>query len=134
MCIYYNKDLNNLSFNNYSLPNNQFGFIFSINIFNFIPLSTIKIYVDMISKWLRPGGIALLGYPNCDLPHICNLYESGCWNYNTESLMRDLVKQYNLEVISNDYIYPYHNFITVKKPGKLQSIKRHPLMTKIEKN
>lgn len=149
LCLYYNtcKDLEQIKFcpianedydttdaiiNGYKskshigLPSKQFGYILNYNCFNYMSVEVIDRYIKLTSELLRPGGVALMGYSNCDHVEACVFYENGYWAYNNKRLMTKMIHDNGLEVLSSDDIYPYYSFIEVKAPNKLISIRTHP--------
>jgi hypothetical protein len=51
----------------HQLPNNQFGAIFAYNYFNYKPVPIICKFLDEFFEKLRPGGVVIMTYNNCDL-------------------------------------------------------------------
>ena len=71
------------------LPNNQFGFIFAFNYFNYKPLEIIFRYLKELHVKLRPGGRILFTYNNCDLSQGVALAERSFMCYTPGSKIRE---------------------------------------------
>jgi len=120
------------------LPQNQFGFIFSWMLFNYTSMTCIKDYLKKMLELLRPGGIFLFSYNNCDQLEGCELAETGGMSYvpkrhllvACQELGYELAYDYDLSNV--DQSVKYISWLAVKKPGTLATAKRHPVLGEIK--
>lgn len=113
-----------------SLPYNQFGIIMCWDYFNYLPLSTIELYLADLIKLLRPGGKLLFSFNNCDFASSAKLAEDGraCWA--TTSILKDLIEKlgYEYAVTENlptdDIFDTWVSWMEITKPGLLTTVKR----------
>ena len=113
------------------LPQNQFGFVLSFNWLNFMPREGIKQVYQEIFELLRPGGIFMHSYNNCEYHATCRLFEHGTHPYMTSSQIRELAQSAGLE-----YHFEHSDrgfdWLELRKPGELQSIRGGQALGKIE--
>jgi hypothetical protein len=53
----------------WQLPVNQYGLIFAYNYFNYKPMKVVRQYLDSMFARLRPGGVAIFTFNDCDWAH-----------------------------------------------------------------
>lgn len=104
------------------LPNNQMAFIFSWNFFNFVTLDTMEIYLKNILDLMRPGGVFMFEYNNCDNEAAIYEFEKGVKTWIPQRRLTELAERVGLEIIE------YHDFdqcsyAIMRKPGKLKTSK-----------
>jgi hypothetical protein len=117
------------------LPQNEFGFIFSWNYFNYLPLSEIMRYLTGMVPLLRPGGIMLFSYNDSDSFHGAQHVEWGGMGHTPKSKMIPMVEALGLTVVdSHGFETSWHNisWLECKKPGTLSTIKAHQAIGIIE--
>lgn len=119
------------SFDLSALPQNQFGFVFAWNVFNYFPLAETTAYLSSIFKVLRPGGVAMFSYNNCDTPQMVEYVEQGYRSWMPSKLLINTCKSLGFEIIANESTELSVHWIEIKKPGVLQTIKAHQTMGKI---
>ena len=68
-----------------ALPSKQFGFVFGANFLNYLPMEGIQSVMQEVHDLLRPGGVAIFTYNNCEFPPTCRLFEQGKAPYTTWS-------------------------------------------------
>ena len=112
----------------HGLPENQFGFIFSYNFFNYLAFDTVKEWMRKIHTWLRPGGVIMFTYNNADFGYGASRAESGTQSYCPMSLLVPMCESIGLEYYQHkDYVdinsYNPFSWIQFKKPGELSTIK-----------
>jgi len=101
------------------IPNNQFGICLAGNVFNYRPLEIIRRYLEEIYTKLRPGGVLLMTYNDCDRAPAVILVEQFCTSYTPGYLIRDLVQDVGFE-----QTYTWDDggpsvWLELKKPGML---------------
>lgn len=125
---YYNHNLD-------MLPQEQFGFIMCVNTFPFFHKDLVEKYLTGIFALLRPGGTLLFNYANCDLPNICSRFEDGNYlSYHNEHIMEETYKRIGYEHIYDFVVDPYLQFLEIKKPGEIKSIKTKSTYTMAKNN
>lgn len=106
------------------LPENQIGFVFSWNVFDYIPWQQLKIYLESIYKAMRPGGVLLFSYNNCEKYNNAVAVEHAQRSWMPKHLLEETLKDLKFEIInfgeSEDRQY---DFVECKKGGQLQSIR-----------
>jgi hypothetical protein len=123
------------------LPQNQFGFVFSWDFFNCLPLTAIEDYFQLIIRILRPGGVFMFNYNNCEFERSAGLVEDrqACWA--TPKLIKQIIERTGFELLVEEN-YPVQNFtnpkedawvswMEIKKPGELSTIKLHQVLGSI---
>jgi SAM-dependent methyltransferase len=123
--------INNIDFK--SLPQGQFGFVFSWNYLNYRGLESIKDYLREVFKLLRPGGTFMFTYNNGDLPASASYAESYFMSYIPKSILVPLCEMVGYEVTKTFDLKPTLSWIEIKKPGDLHTIKEHQTLGVVKK-
>lgn len=115
-----------------ALPHNQIGFAFAWNVFNFFPKYELDFYLKQVFELLRPGGVLLFDYNNCDNPTQAKYAEEGWMSWMPRSLLQGILDDIGFEVIQ--FFEPELNvsFVEVKKPGTKTTAKAHQVMGEIK--
>lgn len=113
------------------LPKNQFGFIFSWNVFNYFPLEYAKTLLAQCVNLLRPGGVMMFSYNNCDVYQCAEYAERGLASWMTESMLKQTCTDLGFEIISMSSTEETVHWIEIKKPGELKTIKAHQVLGEI---
>jgi SAM-dependent methyltransferase len=115
----------------HSLPNEQFGFIFAYNFFNFRPFEIIRRYLEEAYKKLQPGGVIVMTFNDCDRDKAVMLVEQHFCCYTPGYLVLDLVKSIGFEpvLIWNDQ--GPSTWMELKKPGEFVSLRGGQTLAKI---
>lgn len=108
------------------LPQNQIGFAFSWNVFNYLPYDLIDQYLAHIYSVLRPGGVSMFSYNNAERYHCAVNVEKGFMSYMPKRLLLELISKHGFELIVAQDIDDYVSWVEIRKPGELTSIKEHP--------
>ena len=114
------------------LPENQFGFIFSYNFFNYLSLDSIKQYLVQAMSWLRPGGSMLFTYNNADMPAGAAYAESYFMSYVPKSLLIPMCESVGFDVVHTHESDPAAAWIEIRKPGKLNTSKAGQVLGEIK--
>ena len=114
------------------LPQNQFGFIFSHDYFNYLSLDTIKQYLIQSMAWLRPGGTMLFTYNNADLSASAGLCENYFMSYVPKSMLIPLAESLGFVVSACYDFLPSTSWIELQKPGVLKTVKAHQALGEIK--
>lgn len=122
------------------LPQAQFGFIQCWDFFNHLPTTTIEEHLRQILNLLRPGGVVLFSYSNCELIGTAKQFDLGEIPFGSATIIKNIAQSLGFEIVDM-FDYPTtHKFsppqwvswVELKKPGTLQTIKRHQPLGKIE--
>lgn len=117
-----------------ALPQEQFGFIFSWEYFNYLALGTTRYYLEQCASLLRPGGIMLFGYNDGDTPNGASYAENGAQSYLPKSILIKTCNEVGLEVIqAESFDNGVVNWLEVRRPGTLHTIKTHQALGEIRR-
>ena len=115
----------------WQLPDNQFGLVFVWNYFNYKPLSVIYRYLADIYKKLRPGGVLVFTYNDCDRGHGAALAEQNFMCYTPGRIIKSHVESMGFEIMFEHHGQGDVTWLELKKPGVIQSIRGGQAMAKI---
>lgn len=113
------------------LPTGQFGFVFAWNVFTFYPHFEMSIYLSEVFKLLRPGGVFLFSYNNCDRPENAGYAEEGWMSWMPNSMLSKLVTDLGFETLGFYDAETNVSWAEIKKPGHKHTIKAHQVMGEI---
>ena len=115
-----------------NFPLGQFGFIVAMNFFNHKPLDVIRQYLTEIYDLLKPGGVLLFTYNNCDFPIAVQNFEKSLYSYTPGALVEPLTELIGFEILKS-FGDPETNvsWLELKKPGKLTSLRGGQCLAKI---
>lgn len=109
------------------LPQAQFGLILCWNFFNYQTLDTIEIYLTKIIKLLRPGGILIFSYNNCDILESARLFDNYHGEWATSKLLEKIYLLQGFELIeANNFQFDTISccsWVELKRPGHLTTVK-----------
>lgn len=105
----------------WQLPNNQFGLVLAWNYFNHRPFEIIRQYLTELYEKIRPGGMLLMTYNDCDRWEGVKAVEATTGLYTPGSLITSFAKSVGFE-----QHFTYHEngpwtWIELRKPGEWQS-------------
>jgi SAM-dependent methyltransferase len=115
----------------HSLPNEQFGFIFAYNFFNFRPFEIIRRYLEEAYKKLQPGGIMVMTFNDCDRDKAVMLVEQHFCCYTPGYLILELAKNIGFEPVLNWNDGGPSTWLELKKPGEFTSLRGGQALAKI---
>lgn len=115
----------------WQLPDNQFGLVLAWNYFNHRPFEIIRRYLTELNKKMRPGGMLLMTYNDCDRWPGVVAAEYGTALYTPGSLIKSFAESLGFEETFN-----YHNngpwtWIELRKPGAWESNRGGQALAKI---
>ena len=113
------------------IPNEQFAMCLVYNFFEFRPFEVIKQYLNEIYQKLRPGGVLVMTFNDCDNWQAVNLVERHFACYTPGYLVRDLAK-----TIGYEQVFVYNNdtsstWLELRKPGELMTLKGGQSLAKV---
>lgn len=113
------------------LPQNQFGFVFSWNTFNYFSFETVKQYLNSVYSVLRPGGVFMFSYNDGDVPYCADFAEQYYMSYVPRSMLIPLAEMIGYEVIDNTLMQETVSWIELRKPGQLSTVKAHQALAQV---
>ena len=112
-----------------TLPQAQFNLIFCWDFFNYLPNDIIDFYLQQMMRLLRPGGILLFTYNNCDLAMSAKLVDWDSASWCTPLLLEKIYSKHGFElvgfddIISDDVNVSHVSWAELKRPGDLTTSK-----------
>lgn len=113
------------------LPDNQFGLIFAYNYFNYKPIELIKKYLSEVFEKLRPGGVFIMTYNDCDRSHAVALAEQKFMCYTPGSHIQKYAESIGLETVYTHTGAGDLSWIELRKPGEITSMRGGQTLAKI---
>ena len=113
------------------LPNEQFGICLAYNYFNFRPLEIIKKYLEEIYQKLKPGGIFVFTFNDCDRRSAVELVENHYCCYTPGHIIRELISTVGYEITYSWNDDGPSTWIEIRKPGELDSLKGGQTLARI---
>jgi SAM-dependent methyltransferase len=115
----------------HELPDHQFGLIFAYNYFNYRPMEVIQRYLQEIATKLRPGGVFIMTYNNCDRAHGIGLAERAWMCYTPRRLVVAAAESFGLELVSDHDAPGDVSWIEFARPGKVETLRGGQSLAKI---
>jgi SAM-dependent methyltransferase len=113
------------------LPNGQFGLVFAYNFFNFRPFEVLKKYLTEIYQKLRPGGMFVLTFNDCDRDKGVMLVEQHFCCYTPGYLIRELAQSLGYEILFSWTDQGPTTWLELRKPGEFESLRGGQALAKI---
>jgi phospholipid N-methyltransferase len=113
------------------LPQRQFGFIFSWNVFDYFPLKETQDMLIQCFNLLRPGGHMLFTFNNCDTYQCAEYAEQGFKSWMPARLLATTCKEIGFEIVHFRNPETTINWIEIRKPGDLKTVKGHQVLGEI---
>jgi SAM-dependent methyltransferase len=114
------------------LPLGQLGLIVIFHFFNYKPLDLIKKYLSECYNILKPGGVILFTYNNCDLPDAVRQAENAYQSYTPGTTLLSFAEALGFEIL---HTFDYHSNVSwaeLKKPGELTSMRGGQALAQIK--
>jgi SAM-dependent methyltransferase len=116
------------------LPQAQFGLVLCWDFLNYLPMEAVKWYLDACIRLLRPGGVLVFSYNNCDLERSAQLVDEkqACWA--TKTLIENLAVSLGYELITttdlktSDELTTWVSWAEIRRPGVVRTVKRSQAM------
>ena len=115
-----------------ALPQHQFGFVVSINVFEYFDFDFIRQYLEEVWNILRPGGVFLFTYNNGERSECAKLAENGTVSYIPKSMLITFCETHGYEVIETFDLDATVCWIEIRKPGEKKTVKAHQAMGEIK--
>jgi organic radical activating enzyme len=113
------------------IPQNQIGFVFSWNVFNYLTADLIGQYLTEIFNVLRPGGNCMFSYNNAERYQCAKYVEDGYMSYMPKTLLLELITARNFEIVNTVDLEEHISWVEIKKPGELSTTKQHASLGQI---
>jgi SAM-dependent methyltransferase len=113
------------------LPDDQFGLVFAYNFFNFRPFEIIRQYFIEIYQKLRPGGMLVITFNDCDRDKGVMLVEQHFCCYTPGYLVRELAQSLGFEVVFSWNDQGPTTWLELKKPGEFETLRGGQALAKI---
>jgi len=106
-----------------ALPQQQFGFVYGFDYFNYRPLEVIKRYLVEVFGLLRTGGTFFFGFNDCDQQNGVGWVEKDFCCYTPARLIYEYAEKIGYEIVHKEIIDSASTWVELKKPGQLTSIR-----------
>lgn len=112
------------------LPKDQIGVIALFDMFTNLTLPKIKSYLKKLLPLLRPGGVIIFTYNNCDIEEMSQRAVDWAIPYASKTTIQNIINDLKVDLISfkdrptGDPFVPYMSWAEIRKPGELTTIKR----------
>ena len=117
------------------IPQNQIGLAVAVNFFNYRPLEVMREYLTEMHNILRPSGVFIFTYNNCDLPGSVRNVEKTMYSYTPGGLVQAMVQGLGFEILNVvDYEDVNVSWLEIKKPGELKTMRGGQDLAKIIKH
>ena len=111
----------------HQLPKNQIGLIVAVDWFNFKPMRIIEKYLASMMSVLRPGGVAVFTFNNCNFPKAVDKVNEMQYCYTNGNTLREFCKSIGYDVLSSYNGEPditlSTSWLEIQKPGSRTSIR-----------
>lgn len=116
----------------HAVPDQQIGYVFAYNYFNYKPLELIYQYLEELYTKLQPGGVVFMTINDCDYAHGTALFEVQHFMcYTPGSWIVSHAAHLGFELVDRYRGTGDVAWVEFRKPGKTQSIKGGQTLAKI---
>ena len=115
----------------WQLPVNQYGLIFAYNYFNYKPMKVVRQYLDSMWTRLRPGGVAIFTFNDCDWAHGVALAEKSFMCYTPGREIQAYCNQIGFETLSVNRGQGDIAWMEIRRPGEIESHRGGQSLAKI---
>jgi SAM-dependent methyltransferase len=116
----------------HQLPQAQFGLIVAVDFFNFRPVDLIEKYLSEMFMLLRPGGMAIFTYNNCDYPIGVDNFENSYYCYTPGRQIREISTKIGFKIASSFDLENNVSWLELAKPGTRSSLRGGQTLGKVE--
>jgi len=113
------------------LPQDQFGFVFSWNTFNYFSFNQIHDYLGDIWDVLRPGGACMFSYNNAERPLCARRAEDLLMTFVPKSMLVGMLEGFGFKQIKTQDVDSTVSWVEFRKPGQLESNRTGQTLGKI---
>ena len=104
-----------------NIPQGSCNFVFSWDTFVFFTQEHVKEYLKDIKRVMIDGGYAFIQYADCQTEVELANAEKSYWNYNTKTLMKQMIEDEGYQLIEQNQFMPGASYVIFRKPGKQNS-------------
>jgi len=115
----------------HQLPQAQIGLLVAVDYMNFRPLSLIERYLTEIFGLLRPGGVAIFTYNNCDYPIGVDNFENSYYCYTPGREIKAICEKIGFRISSSFDLENNVSWLEIQKPGTRSTLKGGQTLGKI---
>jgi hypothetical protein len=105
------------------LPAGQIGVAVAVEYFNFRPIRLIEKYLSGLMHALRPGGVAIFTFNNCDYPIGVDNFENSYYTYTPGHLIKDACTSIGFKILASFDMDNNVSWLEIQRPGTLSSLK-----------
>lgn len=116
----------------HQLPQAQFGLIVAVDFFNFRPLELIERYLNEIFGLLRPGGMAIFTYNNCDFPIGVDNFENSYYCYTPGRQIKEISTRIGFNIASSFDLENNVSWLELRRPGTRSSLRGGQTLGRVE--
>jgi len=113
------------------LPKSQFGLVLAYNFFNFRPFEVLRQYLTEIYQKLRPGGVLVMTFNDCDRAKAVMLVEQHYCCYTPGYLVRELAQSLGYEIAFSWTDQGPSTWLELRRPGERPSLRGGQTLAKI---
>jgi hypothetical protein len=113
------------------LPNNQFGYVFAYNWFNFKPIEVIEQYFRELSLKVRNGGVVFMTYNDCNFAHGVALAEKNFMCFTPGNMIIRAAESAGFDLTERYKATGDVAWLEFQKPGKIYSLRGGQTLAKI---
>jgi SAM-dependent methyltransferase len=114
-----------------ALPQGQFGLVFAYNYFNYKPIEIIRRYLSEIYTLLRPGGVLIMTYNNCDRAQGVGLAERNFMCYTPERYIQQHAESVGFESTFSHNGAGDVSWLEFSRPGEIASLRGGQTLARI---
>lgn len=113
------------------LPDGQFGLILAYNYFNFRPFEVIRQWLAELWKKLKPGGMLLITFNDCDNDKAVMLAEQNYCCYTPGYLLKQLAQTLGYEILHEWSDHGPSTWLELQRPGSFVSLRGGQTLAKV---
>lgn len=113
------------------LPDNQFGFIFAYNFFNFKPMEVVQRWLNECYSKLRPGGVMIFTFNDCDFDTCIRSTEQYYQTFTPGREVKNAIFRAGFEINYEWMKGSEVSWLEVKKLGEITSLRGGQSLAKI---
>ena len=113
------------------IPNGQFSLCFAYNYLNFRPIEMIKKYLIEVYQKLKPGGVFIMTFNDCERTAGVKLVDQNYACYTPAGLVKGMARYYNFEIEFFWHDNGPSSWLELSKPGTLASLRGGQTLAKI---